>query len=259
MSSYLHRLVHTVLHRRETVHPRRGSLFAPYRSAPDSPSEWFEQTETVTTHPARSESSTLGEPAKTVLHPARSDDSQSPLLPETADESPRIFESVQRADVSRPAGPGTADEPPRVIESVRSADLPLPAGYEAQHDTLEHAAQVPRPLFVPQAQHAVPDSGHAAAVQSYAPLIHPQRSEAHSTGPEIPQFVTEARSISAPSANFPGERRVTGAEREPDEIQIHIGRIEVTAVQPPAPRAPAPPDKAISLDAYLERRNGRAR
>jgi hypothetical protein len=61
------------------------------------------------------------------------------------------------------------------------------------------------------------------------------------------------------NANLTAEARHTRAEREPDEIQIHIGRIEVTAVQPPAPRAPKPPDKAISLDAYLELRNGGAR
>jgi hypothetical protein len=49
------------------------------------------------------------------------------------------------------------------------------------------------------------------------------------------------------------------AERQPDEIQIHIGRIEVTAVSAPAPRPPRPPDKSVSLDDYLRRRGGRAK
>jgi hypothetical protein len=235
MSGYLHRLVHTVSHPRETVHPCTGSLFAPYRSARDSPSEWFEQAETVATYPARSESSAIGETAETVQHPPRSDDSQSPLLPGTANEPPRIFESVERADVSPPAG------------------------NKAQHDTLEHAVPVPRWLVAPQAQRAAPDSRYDADVQSYVPLIHPQRSEAQSARPEAPQFSTEARSMREASANLMAEGHPTRAEREPDEIQIHIGRIEVTAVQPPAPRAPKLPEKAISLDAYLERRNGRAR
>jgi hypothetical protein len=46
-------------------------------------------------------------------------------------------------------------------------------------------------------------------------------------------------------------------EREADEIQIHIGRIEVTAVPPPTP-APvrAPARKSISLDEYLKRKHG---
>lgn len=235
MSGYLHRLVHTVSHPRETIHPRTGSLFAPYRSAPDSFSEWFEQAETVAAHPARSNSSTTGEPAGTVQHPARSDSPQSPL---------RL---------------GTADEPPRIIESVRRADAPQPAGDKAQQDTLEHAVQAPRRLAAPQAQRAAPGSRRDAGIQGHVPLIPPQRSEAHSTKPETPQFPADAPSMREASANVTAEGRPTRAKREPDEIQIHIGRIEVTAVQPPTPRAPTPPDRAISLDAYLERRNGRAR
>jgi hypothetical protein len=96
-------------------------------------------------------------------------------------------------------------------------------------------------------------------VQSYVPLIHPERSETHSARPETQQFSTEARSMREASANLTAEGRPTRAQRDPDEIQIHIGRIEVTAIQPPAPRAPKPSDKAISLDAYLERHNGGAR
>jgi hypothetical protein len=45
----------------------------------------------------------------------------------------------------------------------------------------------------------------------------------------------------------------------PDEIQIHIGRIEVTAVQAAAPRAPAarPGKSGPSLEDYLQRRDRR--
>ena len=45
--------------------------------------------------------------------------------------------------------------------------------------------------------------------------------------------------------------------REPDEIHIHIGRIDVAAVAPSTPRAPAPqPRKSLSLDEYLRRGTG---
>jgi hypothetical protein len=54
------------------------------------------------------------------------------------------------------------------------------------------------------------------------------------------------------------ERAQRGARREPDEVHIHIGRIEVTAA-PPAPRTVAAPParKAMSLDEYLARNGGR--
>jgi hypothetical protein len=49
------------------------------------------------------------------------------------------------------------------------------------------------------------------------------------------------------------------AEREPDEIQIHIGRIEISAV-PQTPAAPATKAarKSSSLDDYLRRRDRRS-
>jgi hypothetical protein len=52
-------------------------------------------------------------------------------------------------------------------------------------------------------------------------------------------------------------RPPAGMSREPDEIQIHIGRIEVTAVPPPPLRpAPKPANKPLDLRAYLKRRGG---
>jgi len=46
---------------------------------------------------------------------------------------------------------------------------------------------------------------------------------------------------------------------QPEEIQIHIGRIEVLAVPQAVSRpAAAPARKGLSLDEYLSRRNGRS-
>jgi len=227
MSGYLHRLVHTVSQPRPTVHPRTGSLFAPYRSAADTAPAGFETGKTVTTPPARSEASPAGETADTA-RPARSDDLQSTRLFGTTNERPRLFERGQ------------------VEES------PQPASHEALHDALTdaiHAAQ-PGP--------AVQDSARQARLAGYELLIHPQPVEAGTT-PETSRLSTEAGSKREAKANLTADGRSTRAEKHPDEIQIHIGRIEVTAVQPAAPRAPKALDKGISLDAYLERRNGRLR
>lgn len=52
-------------------------------------------------------------------------------------------------------------------------------------------------------------------------------------------------------------RRAAAERSEPDEIHIHIGRIEVAAVAPPAPRVAAPaPRKSLNLDEYLRRGHG---
>jgi hypothetical protein len=58
--------------------------------------------------------------------------------------------------------------------------------------------------------------------------------------------------------DFPGDK--ARPEREAEEIQIHIGRIEVTAV-PPAPPRPAtqPVRKSLRLDEYLNRGRERAK
>lgn len=48
-------------------------------------------------------------------------------------------------------------------------------------------------------------------------------------------------------------------KREPDEIQITIGRIEVTAVPEPARPVAKPGRKQLSLDEYLRRADGRGR
>jgi hypothetical protein len=56
----------------------------------------------------------------------------------------------------------------------------------------------------------------------------------------------------------PGRRQVRSREAGPTEIEIHIGRIEVTAVpQTPQPPPTKPPAKSSSLDAYLNRRDPR--
>jgi hypothetical protein len=62
----------------------------------------------------------------------------------------------------------------------------------------------------------------------------------------------------AEPSQLPRERP-SRVERQADDIQIHIGRIEVTAVRTAVLPAPKAPDRSLSLDAYLNRRDGRAR
>jgi hypothetical protein len=67
-------------------------------------------------------------------------------------------------------------------------------------------------------------------------------------------LTSDARKIE--KADFP--RRVAQPEQEADEIQIQIGRIEVTAVPSAPARPPAQPArKSLRLDEYLRRGRGR--
>ena len=64
------------------------------------------------------------------------------------------------------------------------------------------------------------------------------------------------RGYGSAARNDRGQRM---SQPQADEIQIHIGRVEVIAMHPPAPRAvPAPVRKSQSLDEYLRGSNGRA-
>lgn len=75
----------------------------------------------------------------------------------------------------------------------------------------------------------------------------------------VPQAMDIPRDAQAQTVNLslPGRQNLQSAE--PTEVHVSIGRIEVTAVQAPAPtrRVPAPERKAMSLDEYLAKR-GRA-
>lgn len=51
------------------------------------------------------------------------------------------------------------------------------------------------------------------------------------------------------------------ADTQPTEVHIHIGRIELSAAPAPEPkrREPARTRQPMSLDEYLQHRNGRTR
>jgi hypothetical protein len=82
--------------------------------------------------------------------------------------------------------------------------------------------------------------------------------------PLMPVGEQHTGALAKPSAAAP-QRRATNTgstqtrPREPDEIQIHIGRVEVLAVpQTRAPVIPKTQRKATNLDEYLRRRDGRS-
>jgi hypothetical protein len=94
--------------------------------------------------------------------------------------------------------------------------------------------------------------------RSYRPLVagvYPSQDASEIlpsvTAPPAPSFNRPKRSSASSSQN-------PQAATPPDEIQIHIGRVEVIAMPPaPARTAPAKPSRqAPSLNDYLRRRDG---
>ena len=117
-------------------------------------------------------------------------------------------------------------------------------------------AETPRPREETREAAAPRQTSPATAVERFEPLI--------ALKPEPPPRLD----VSAPAAVFQNNRkpiagaaaRQTASTPPPDEIQINIGRIEITAV-PPAPvrAAPKPASQSPDLGAYLKGRNGSAR
>lgn len=94
------------------------------------------------------------------------------------------------------------------------------------------------------------DTDQPRAAASNQHEFHPLLPHEAVAAENLPAYPPLRSAIRDPNPNG----RSAGFERASDDIQIHIGRIEVTAVHPPAPRAPKSPDRTLSLDAYLNRR-----
>ena len=223
MSGYLQRLVETAGGRGDSIHPRTGSIFAPRLEEIRPPLQGWEETERVTPAPpplSRGTSPAL-EPPEPPLS-VGSESEHAPLLP-------RLVAPDTRS---------TAHVPPPV-----SAADPLDA-------------QPWKPVAAPSGRSVTADADLSLtnpapprhAREAFRPVMKP----AHVAEPAAP--ATEPADMPRPR-----QRHAARAPQQADDIQIHIGRIEVTAVPPPALRAPKEPDRGLSLDAYLNRRNERAR
>ena len=182
-----------------------------------------------------------------------------------------------RSAVARPAGVevGTAQPAPQLDQPAQPADRldAAPATFRPLHpraaaetggsakapksdpdDELDAPPAQPKPVdklhgndVIDVARRAHPIAGDRQAEVNHLEL-RPTRRVVH----ERPMFASDpAESAGAElsaAARFP-ERRV-------DDVQIHIGRIEVVAVPSPSPSPTVPPvRKAMGLDEYLRQRS----
>jgi hypothetical protein len=256
MKGYLQRLVRTATNPAESIHPWEGSLFAAVHRGD------FSAVQTEESVPAAA-----SRQWSEVMSPASEQYSQPSVRPQAsplvAGHNPQTSESrttyigadFTQAERSVDRGPSVTE---RIIfeplishiekSSTRSTDA---TNLETTH-AQESETALPRRdrHFLPSGKGIIkPNNPRRRAVAS------PSASE-----PKTP----DARAVGSPSAPQPKrpDARAVGTQvagdQRTDEIQIHIGRIEVTAIHPPAPAVPKERKKEISLNDYLKRRNGRA-
>jgi hypothetical protein len=220
MKGYLQRLVRTATNPVESIHPWEGSIFA---AAQQGNFNVVQTEELAPAAPVRQSSE--------VMSPASVRYSQ-PSVPNQA-SPPETGHNLQTSE-SRSTYIAAG-----LTQAERGADLkpvneriifkPLISYIErSSPDSL--AARKPRVTPLEESETALPR-------RAVAPLLAPQ----------------------AKTPNARAVRSHVAGDQRTDEIQIHIGRIEVTAIHPPAPSVPKARHKEISLDAYLKRRDGRAR
>jgi hypothetical protein len=238
MKGHLQRLVQTVTNPANSVHPWAGSIFA---AGHQGDFNIVQTEELAPLHAARQPSEGMA-PASAQSFQALASTGTSPsaernsLIPE--------LRATQMSSGSPQAGQN-ASRGPSVSERIIPKPL-ITNTEESVRESMDAAELDMTPAQKPEP--ALPPRGHRSLAGAEA-LIKPGNTRQLALGSSLaPKEKNDASAA----------RNSVAADRRTDEIQIHIGRIEVTAIHPPAPKGPKVRDKELSLDAYLKRRDGRA-
>lgn len=246
MKGYLQRLVLGVKQPVGSIHPLVGSVFSPpQHTAAREPlgtteglfstrsHSTYEQTthEISSTLPQRLSVASAPEEAQKFADPVPA---YTPLMPEV----PTLKTASQATQITA----GKPESLSAVPEEGKGVSLMLPdhamagRGREANTAPEGQAQELMLTHFYAPMMNANPSASRELAALRTNPFTGAARGRGEGNAPRS----------SAPVA------------READEIQIHIGRIEVTAVQQrSAPPAAKPTRKGMSLDEYLRRADGR--
>jgi hypothetical protein len=240
MKGYLQRLVQTVTSPAASVNPWTASVFdvgyqGDFHDVPSGefapPAAAMQSHET--TSPDSAQSSQASAPAQTLLPVAE----RNSLISEL--RMTQIALAPTQADHSAHRGP-----------SFSQRIIPDPLVADAERST-QDSAEAKEPEMV-----RAKASQRASVPRSYDPLVSAEPG--FKSGKAAVEVTVGSLRASADKKDARVAHNPPAGVRQRDEIQIHIGRIEVTAVHPSPPRAPKARDKEISLDAYLKRRDGRA-
>jgi hypothetical protein len=225
MSNFLRRLAATVTQSQARLQPMLGSIFEPAALPLTDyfPTQGESSSQTFASHRQETATPYFDTPASSLISSNRSPAADQLLLPAqiAADPHLRPITFSSPRDTRVPAhGSPSIEDPVSPSKSSKSEAANQLASLGPYHPLIT-ASQQPAPKVQPLESLPIP-----AALRTSA---------------------SEAAGRSQP------------AHREPDEIYIHIGRIEVAAIAKPAPRpAAAPAQKSLNLDDYLRRGNGRS-
>jgi hypothetical protein len=248
MKGYVQRLVAAAVRPGGNVHPLVGSRFPAARSAAEASPQIEEvlladagprigtRTGQEVSRPAgertqRQTAAWAGDPGDGLPSAARGHETApfQPLLPNARRDAapPAIYTG---ADADSDASADHGERAPAVRD-------------ERQPETPPHERELAERIVF----EGLP--AHSGDAELFRSLRQPLREGEASFGLNRGRRMTPAYARQAPPS-----------APSADEIQIHIGRIEVTAVPPPAARPPAPAvRKGPTLSEYLSRRDGRGR
>lgn len=257
MNHYLQRMALSAIKPGGTIHPILDSMYSPRRDRSDS--RWIQ--ENLSVGDSRTAQPSAGTMALAIAR-----------VPEISLSPKPVVEEVKPVMSKVPLTQPSVLSAQHTIENVTTtfAGLMAPAQREADRQmpfaANEEQGQLTRQQS-PQEQSPPPISirpnspRKLAAISSRRELSEPRISSAPLTAgsPTHRLAPPNVRGLKKQQPNIEKFQRSAPTIQQPDEIQIHIGRIEVTAVHPaPAPAAANPKRNVPSLDEYLKRRDRRA-
>jgi hypothetical protein len=236
MSGYLQRLASSVLHPASAVHP----LLTPLWVAPRK----METPETTLIE---------DETSRAAVQPNSFAETRQTVRDQTTPASTDRFTDVTaRPEVARTVSEPTtnpaASDPYRpLVAAKQHGTIIRPASQLASVKNEPIDAKEPNEADGVQQSEATKQAVHAQFKPLVDPVILPPQATSQIRA-ALPAQNADHRTHARPQS-------MAQSAREPDEIQIHIGRIEVTAAlpQPPARPQVKPVRKSLDLGEYLKR------
>jgi hypothetical protein len=262
MTGYLQRLAASIAAPRSTLHPMVGSVFG--GGAPVIPEESPEQVAERSPDSTRLTAAVEGEyvAASAAISEQREERVGQPPLPATQLPAQQTAREAYQPLVPRPA-----------------VEVQIPA---LHREVVRETATAPAPADEPRLQplgkvFSIPARSKGIETgrrSTFEPWQLGEEAPTSTRGDETPRSSAREVSIQSPSLRLPQNPLAaagnpqkmaetvsavppsSSSAQTAGDVEIHIGRIEVIAVQPAPPRpVVAPANKATNLEDYLKRRN----